>query len=133
VGSGTGGAGWPPSTRVAAPGDPLAQTVATRLSVAEYEDLRERAKAANLAVASFLRQLLRGLLATTIPGKANGIPGMATTIPARHPIVVAFRLESVVAFDRNRWSPSTGICNRDDRLLGQLGAAAARSPRLRCR
>jgi len=45
----------------AAPGDPLVQTVATRLTVAEYEDLRERAKAAGLAVAAFLRQLLRGL------------------------------------------------------------------------
>jgi hypothetical protein len=51
-------------------------------------------------------------MATTIPGKATGIPGMATTIPARHPKVVAFRLESVVAFDRNRWSPSTGMGGR---------------------
>jgi hypothetical protein len=51
--------------------------------------------------------------ATTIPGMATGIPGMATTIPARHPKVVAFRLVSVVAFDWNGWSPSTGICKSD--------------------
>jgi hypothetical protein len=45
--------------------------------------------------------------------KATGIPRMATTNPARHPKVVAFRLESVVAFDWNGWSPSTGICDRN--------------------
>jgi hypothetical protein len=41
-------------------------------------------------------------------GMATAPPGIATTIPARGTKVVAFRLESVVAFDRNRWSPSIG-------------------------
>ena len=35
--------------------------MATRLTAADLEDLRERAKAAGLAVATFLRLLLRGL------------------------------------------------------------------------
>jgi hypothetical protein len=36
--------------------------------------------------------------------------------------VVAFRLESVVAFDRNRWSPSTGMGGR---LRPEYAVAAA--------
>jgi hypothetical protein len=68
-------------------------------------------------------------MATTIPGMATGIPGKATTIPTRHPKVVAFRLESVVAFDRNRWSPSTGMGGRlrpEYALLGNHPGLATR-------
>jgi hypothetical protein len=50
-----------PPAAAASAGDPLVRTVATRISLAECDDLRERATAAGLAVGSFLRLLLRGL------------------------------------------------------------------------
>jgi hypothetical protein len=45
-------------------------------------------------------------------GRRPAFRGWRPPFPARHPKVVAFRLESVVAFDRNRWSPSTGMGGR---------------------
>jgi hypothetical protein len=47
-------------------------------------------------------------IVTTLPGIVTSVPGMATAIPGTQPKVVTFAPESVVTFDRNRWSRSTG-------------------------
>jgi hypothetical protein len=71
--------------------------------------------------------------------KATTLPGKATTLPGQGRKGVAFRLEWVVAFRRNqwspcgrkRWSPSTGIRKPDLQVRRLLGSGRCLLDRLR--